>query len=67
MIALVAALLLAAPPAPPTQTVRFAVVVGNNDGGSDRDRLRWAVRDAERAPEAGAFPVRLRSSEGACS
>ncbi|MCC6620285.1 MAG: caspase family protein [Deltaproteobacteria bacterium] len=52
MIALVAALLLAAPPSPPEAArARFTIVVGNNDGGSERERLRWAVRDAERVAE----------------
>lgn len=51
MIALaLAALVAAAPSAPSGDTVpirRFALVVGANDGGTDRIRLRYARSDAE--------------------
>ena len=47
-------LLLPATPASPASggpavtLQRFALVIGANDGGGDRERLRFAVTDAER-------------------
>ncbi|MBF5045188.1 caspase family protein [Aggregicoccus sp. 17bor-14] len=46
-VVLLAAALAAAPAAPPREVRRVALLVGTNDGGPERVRLRYAASDAE--------------------